>query len=72
MRDKSPSPQMAADTLKAVLTGGKYPASLLNAVMLRIRAEHRDNTRASGVIKAYYLKNENKDCPKGGIAGNDK
>lgn len=24
-RDKSPSPQMAADTLKAVLTGGKYP-----------------------------------------------
>ncbi|MFR8273961.1 MAG: type I-C CRISPR-associated protein Cas8c/Csd1 [Roseburia hominis] len=63
-RDKSPSPQMAADTLKAVLTGGKYPASLLNAVMLRIRAEHRITRERAAMIKAYYLKNENKDCPK--------
>ena len=55
---------MAADTLKAVLTGGKYPASLLNAVMLRIRAEHRITRERAAMIKAYYLKNENKDCPK--------
>lgn len=62
--DKSPSPQMAADTLKAVLTGGTYPASLLNGVMLRIRAEREVTRGRAAIIKAYYLRNEHKDCPK--------
>lgn len=63
-RDKSPSPQMAADTLKAVLTGGRYPVSLLNNTMIRIRAEKDVTYGRASIIKAYYLKNENKDCPK--------
>lgn len=63
-RDKSPSPQMAADTLKAILGGGRYPASLLNGVMLRIRAEHDVTRGRAAIIKAYYLRNENNDCPK--------
>lgn len=63
-RDKSASPQMAADTLKAILTGARYPASLLNGVMLRIRAEHEVTRGRAAIIKAYYLRNENKDCPK--------
>lgn len=63
-RDKSPSPQMAADTLQAVLTGGKYPVSLLNNTMIRIRAEREVTYGRASIIKAYYLKNENKDCPK--------
>lgn len=63
-RDKSPSPQMAADTFKAILTGARYPASLLNNTMLRIRAEHEVTRGRAAIIKAYYLRNENKDCPK--------
>lgn len=63
-KDKSPSPQMAADTLQAVLTGRKYPASLLNHTMMRIRAEQEVTRGRAAIIKAYYLKNENKDCPK--------
>lgn len=63
-RDKSPSPQMAADTLKAILTDGPYPASLLNGVMLRIRAEHHVSRGRAAIIKAYYLQNKNADCPK--------
>lgn len=63
-RDKSPSPQTAADTLKAVLTGGRYPVSLLNNTMIRIRAEKDVTYGRASIIKAYYLKNENKDCPK--------
>lgn len=63
-RDKSPSPQMAADTLQAILTGRHYPASLLNGVMMRIRAEREVTRGRAAIIKAYYLKNENKDCPK--------
>ena len=61
-RDKSPSPQMAADTLQAILTGRTYPASLLNHTMLRIRAERKVTRGRAAIIKAYYLKNKNRDC----------
>lgn len=63
-KDKSPCPQMAADTLQAVLTGRKYPASLLNHTMLRIRAEKKVTYGRAAIIKAYYLKNRNRDCSK--------
>lgn len=63
-KDKTPSHQMAADTLQAVLMGRPYPASLLNGVMLRIRAEREITRGRAAIIKAYYLKNVNKDCPK--------
>lgn len=63
-RDKAPSPQMAADVMKAILTGGTYPASLLNGVMLRIRAEHKVSWGRAAIIKAYYLRNRNSQCPK--------
>ena len=36
-RDKNPSPQLVGDLLRAILTGGLYPATLLNGVTLRIR-----------------------------------
>lgn len=61
-RDKVPSPQMAADMMKAILTGGIYPASLLNGVMLRIRAEHEVTRGRAAIIKAYYLRNRNTQC----------
>lgn len=63
-KDKAPSPQMAADFMKAILTGGTYPASLLNGVMLRIRAEHKVSWGRAAIIKAYYLRNGNPQCPK--------
>jgi CRISPR-associated protein Csd1 len=63
-KDKTPSPQMAADTLRAVISGTKYPASLLNNVMIRIRAEREVTRGKAAIIKAYYLKNKNKDCPE--------
>lgn len=62
--DKAPSPQMAADVMKAILTGGAYPASLLNGVMLRIRAEHKVTRGRAAIIKAYYLRNRNTQCPE--------
>lgn len=63
-KDKAPSSQMAADTLKAILTGGAYPASLLNGVMLRIRAEKEVTRGRAAILKAYYLRNPNLNCPK--------
>ncbi len=52
-----PSPQLAGDLLCAVLTGGRYPATLLNGVTLRIRAEQAVTRGRAAVIKAYYLRN---------------
>lgn len=52
-----PFPQLAGDLLRAVLTGGRYPATLLNGVTLRIRAEQNVTRGRAAVIKAYYLRN---------------
>lgn len=52
-----PSQQLAGDLLRAVLTGGRYPATLLNGVTLRIRAEQAVTRSRAAVIKAYYLRN---------------
>ena len=63
-RDKVPSPAMAGATARAVFSGGRYPASLLEATMLRIRAERHITWGRAAIIKAYYLKNPHEDCPK--------
>ena len=63
-RDKSPSPAMAGAAARAVFSGTRYPASLLEATMLRIRAERSITWGRAAIIKAYYLKNPHKDCPE--------
>lgn len=63
-RDKMPSPAMAGATARAVFSGGCYPASLLEGVMLRIRAERNITWGRAAILKAYYLKNPHEDCPK--------
>ncbi len=63
-KDAMPSKQMAGDVLRAVLTGEPYPATLLQGVMLRIRAE-RDITRGkAAILQAYYLRDRNAQLPK--------
>ena len=57
--DKSPSPVMAGATARAIFTGSDYPASLLEATMLRIWAEREITPGRAAIIKAYYLKNSN-------------
>jgi CRISPR-associated protein Csd1 len=55
-RNKDALPQLAGDTIRAVLTGQPYPATLYQQTQLRIRAE-RDVTRGrAGIIKAYLLR----------------
>lgn len=63
-RDKEPSPAMAGATTRAIFTGGLYPASLLQTVMLRIRAEHEITWGRAAILKAYYLRNPHPDCPE--------
>lgn len=63
-REKSATPGLAGEVLRAVLTNGRYPATLLNGVILRIRADHQVTRSRAAIIKAYYSKNTNPDVPK--------
>lgn len=56
-REKKPAPQLAGDMLRAILMGERYPATLYNGVMLRIRADHRVEYERAAIIKAYLMKN---------------
>ena len=59
-----PSPVVSRATLRAVFSGTPYPVSLMEAVLLRIRAERDITWGKAAIIKAYYLKNPHEDCPK--------
>lgn len=63
-RDKSPSPVLAGEVLRSVLTDTCYPALLLNGVTLRIRAQREITRGRAAILKAYYLKNPHPDVPK--------
>lgn len=64
-RDKKPLPSLPGAVYRAVLSGGRYPAVLYEAVLGRIRAEQDDSdnhiykiTRGrAAIIKAYLLQN---------------
>lgn len=62
-RDKSPVPGMAGDILRAILTDTPYPATLLNGVILRIRAERNITWGRAAILKAYYLKTPHPSIP---------
>ncbi len=63
-RDKSPVPGMAGEMLRAILSDTPYPATLLNGVSLRIKAERKVTRGRAAILKAYYLKNPHPDVPK--------
>lgn len=63
-RDKTPPPQLAGSVLQAVLMGARYPATLLNGAMLRIRAEREITRGRAAILKAFYLRNPHRGCPE--------
>ena len=63
-RSPSAAPQLAGDVLRAILNNTRYPATLLDGVMMRIRAEQKVTRGRAAIIKAYYLRNEDPRCPK--------
>lgn len=63
-REKKPAADMAGDTLRAILTNTPYPATLLNGVTLRIRADREMNRTRAAILKTYYLKNRNPFVPE--------
>lgn len=45
-------PQLAGELTRAVLTGGLYPQSLLNIIIMRMRADHEVNGIRAAICKA--------------------
>ena len=58
------SPVLAGAVARSIFTGGLYPAALIEQIQLRVRANHQINRGKAAIIKAYYLRNTNADCPK--------
>ena len=58
-RNKDALPQMAGDTLRAILSGQSYPATLYQQTQLRIRAGHEVTRGRAGIVKAYLLRLKN-------------
>lgn len=63
-KDKAPVPELPGEVLRAILNDTPYPATLLNGIELRIRAERNITPNRAAILKAYYLKNPHKDVPK--------
>lgn len=64
-RDKDAIPLLAGAVMRSIICGTPYPASLFNAVMIRVRADmddkdkniHRVNYIRASIIKSYLLRN---------------
>ena len=63
-RDKAPVPNLAGEILRSILTNTPYPATLLQGVQLRIRAERQVTRGRAAIIKAYYLKKPHPEVPE--------
>lgn len=54
-------PNLGGDVMRAILTGGRYPESLMQGAMRRIRAERDVNWVRAALLKAYLIRNLNKE-----------
>jgi CRISPR-associated protein Csd1 len=60
-RNHDVPPQAAGDMLRAILSGGRYPATVYEQVQLRIRAEHVLSRERAAIIKGYLTRLTNND-----------
>ena len=58
-KDKKPIPNLPGAVLRAVLENSRYPESLYNDILIRIRAEQGKITWGrAAIIKAYLIQNK--------------
>ncbi|MER9965586.1 type I-C CRISPR-associated protein Cas8c/Csd1 [Mesorhizobium sp. M0060] len=58
-RDNVP-PNLAGEWMRSILTGTRYPLTLLSTVLLRIRADGEVNALRVSILKALLVRNFNK------------
>lgn len=68
-KEAKPQPGMAASVFESILSGSRYPESLYNNVLMRIRAEQGNVTRGRAAIaKAHLIRNYNHQWTKEGLS----
>ena len=66
-RDKAAPPKMEGETLRAILSGGRYPATLYQQVQLRLKADRNPTWERMAIVKAFLLRNSNDESIKEGM-----
>ena len=64
VKDRTPAHNLAGAMIRSVLTNTPYPASILQALTIRIRADHTVNWPRAAMIKAYYAKHPHFEVPE--------
>jgi CRISPR-associated protein Csd1 len=62
-KDNNVSPVMSGALTRSILTGERYPQSLFQGVIGRIRADQRINYLRAAILKAVLQRNYNKEVP---------
>lgn len=63
-REKKAADVIAGEVLRAVLLNTQYPQTLIANLAIRIRAEQKITRGKAAIIKAFYQKNKNSECPE--------
>jgi len=61
-RDNVP-PNLAGEWMRAILSGTRYPLTLLSSVLMRIRSDGHINPRRVSILKAVLIRNFNREAP---------
>lgn len=56
-------PNLAGEWMRSILSGTRYPLSLMSAVLTRIRADGEINGLRAGILKAILVRNFNWEAP---------
>ena len=57
-------PGLAGDWMRAILTGGRYPETLLATALMRVRADQTVNALRAGIVRAVLMRNhQEKETP---------
>ena len=56
-------PGLAGDWMRAILTGGRYPQTLLAAALMRVRADQSVNALRAGILRALLTRNHGEEVP---------
>ena len=56
-------PNLAGDWMRAILTGQKYPLTLLSTTLMRLRGDGDLNALRAGILKSVLIRNLNMEVP---------
>ena len=62
-KSENVAPNLAGEWMRSILTGARYPATLLSLVLARIRADGRVNALRAAMLKAVLIRNNRLEVP---------